>query len=901
MKQCKFYPSLARIIVVFMMVFLLCPCFVAPVYAKSLDVPAGIPGAGHNQYDGNCPDEINGVGVTMKKIAYIDESGGVPQGIAYGEGYFFVSFAGGTVKRYDAETVKGANGGAVSPNKTGSMDCKHGQSIAYYDGKIWTNSSGNDGNGKGKSKGGPYHSYDVETMQEVGSSKTIGGSDGSDFLAITTDGVIYNVSSGGSNGDSTHVAYKKFSGSGDWKDISFNHGANLTQGSQGGDYNPGTNRIGFITNGIIMTFPATDNFQGSDVHMFPFNCNPESEGLTFTEDGTGYALIRGGGHCNIMEVQLDDDNVQDDRENFDFSFYQLASRTSVEFQQAILDGDAKDMLSSAGSKTGCAGTYLGYTKGANTTLHVLASRNTQNTMTYSYKSINGIGKLVAGKSTKSGYGFKAYTRYGRILNDLGYDEVGTQVTKTFRLLTGAVLIVAYYLGVAVPFFFGFILDFLRAFNPFALIGIGTDKLATYGGSLEVIAGRFSDFYDILYNMSLFVTLPIIAAFTFGLALLMGGRQAGQKAVGSVLWFIVRILAVLFAVPVIGAGYTHFLDEIDQMHVFGPESANQIIYSEVVDFQGWAHKTSLSPPEGITLKWTSDGAELPKEGIRNGARKINVLAGHEAAKTTTAKSSKFAKGYEQGKSTGMEMSLSEYNYDNNQSAREQMGEINDLLIRYSRADVYSSSTYESEVKEVVLKRVADGDRSVKGMILDGITGSVRPYSCTVGTLYGNGTLKWSKSKGYTAGEVEGDMLTGSRGLSTLGMFNYLTTRFDDSQMVMYGANVSNSERVKDTHMSVTTVGSGVYGFLLYLQTVVSLFCIGIIGFVYGLGIIGISFKRGFATLMALPGMMLGSKQFMGKFFVAAFMLFVEILVTIGFYSLFCELILVVNDAFVSVFT
>ena len=69
---------------------------------------------------------------------------------------------------------------------------------------------------------------------------------------------------------------------------------------------------------------------------------------------------------------------------------------------------------------------------------------------------------------------------------------------------------------------------------------------------------------------------------------------------------------------------------------------------------------------------------------------------------------------------------------------------------------------------------------------------------------------------------------------------------------------------------------------------------------GLGIIGVSFKRGFATITALPGMMLGSKRFMGKFFTAAFMLFIEILITIGFYSLFCELILVVNDAFVSVF-
>lgn len=903
MVQRKIYPNIARIIVVFVMAFLLCPCFSMPVYADTLDVPDGIPGVGYNHYDGTCPDEINGVGVTMKKVAVINEGEhGVPQGISYGAGYFFVTHEGGLVSRYDGDSIISGNGGVVTSNKSKSMDCEHGQSIAFYDGKVWVNGSGNSANGKGKDKGGPYYAYDPETMEQVGGSMDIGGGDGSDFLAITTDGVVYNVSAGPSQNGKTHVAYKKFAPGGDWKDIYFNHAPNDTQGSQGGDYNPGSNRVAFISNGIIMTFPATEDVKGSDVHMFPFNCIPESEGITFTEDGKGYALLRSsGGKCNVMEVTLDDDKVQDDRESFDFSFYQLASRASVEFQQALLDGNAKDMLSSSGSKTGCAATYLGYTKGSSSTLHVLATRNTQNTIAYSYKTLNSIGKTIAGKKSKSGYGFKSYSTYGRILNDLGYDEVGTEVTKTFRLMTGAVLIVAYYLGIAVPFFFGFILDFLRAFNPFALLGVGASKLATYGGSLEVLAGKFTDFYETLYNMSLFLMLPLIAAFTFGFALLMGGRQAGRKAGMAVVGFVVRILIVMFAVPVIGAGYSHFLDEIDQMHVFGPDGANQMIYSELVDFQGWAHNTSLNPPEGITLKWNGDGAALPKEGIRRGARKINVLAGHDAAKITTGVTdNNFVNGYQPSKSTGMELSLTEYNYDNTESTKDKMAEINDLMIRYSRADVYSSSTYETEVKEVILERVSEGDVSVKAMILDGTSGGARPYTCSVGTVFGNGTISWSKGKGYTPGKVSGDMLTGERGLSTLGMFNYLTTRFDDSQIISYGANVSNSERVKDTHMSVTTVGSGVYGFLLYLQTVVSLFCIGIIGLVYGLGIIGISFKRGFATLFALPGMMLGSKQFMGKFLTSAFMLFVEILITIGFYALFCELILVINDAFVSVF-
>ena len=900
MVQRKIYPNIARIIVVFVMAFLLCPCFSMPVYADTLDIEDGIPGAGQNSFEGDVPTEINGVGVTMKKVAEVSNRGGnVPQGIAYGDGYFFITYqhagarggARGDVGVFDADKVKNANGAMVGPDDVFSTEIGHGQGTEFYNGLLWIVDS----------DGGSLAGYDVEGHKKETSSTHCTTHY---HLAIDKDGTVWNVASGGSsNGDETHAHYAKL-GNNSWNTVNMNHAANDSQASQGGGYNPGTDRVALITNGIIMTFPADPNMKGSDVHMFPFNCNPESEGLTFTEDGTGYALLRGSGWSKeyIMEVQLDDDKVNDNEETLDFSFYNLASRASVEFQEALLDGSAKDMLSTVNAKTGCAATYFGYTKSTANTPHIYATRNTQNTVGYSPKSIKTMGKMLGGKGDKSGFGLKSYSIYGRVLDDLGYDEVATEVTKTFRLFTGAILIVAYYIGVAVPFFFGFILDFLRAFNPFALVGVGASKLATYGGSLEVLSGEFTKYYDFLYDMSLFVMLPLIAAFTFGLALLMGGRRAGQQAGSSILWFLVRILAVLFAVPVIGAGYTHFLDEIDRLHVFGPDSANQIVYSELVDFQGWAHNTNLNPPKGITLKWAGDGAALPKEGIRRGARKINVLAGHDAAKIVSGVSDgdKFVQGYKQGESTGMEVSLTEYNYDDEKTIKEKMGDINDLLIRYSRADVYSSSTYESEVKEVVLKRVSEGDVSVKAMILDGTSGSARPYSCSIGTLFGNGTLKWSKTKGYTGGKVEGDMLTGKRGLSTLGMYNYLTTRFDDSQMLIYGGKVSNSERVKDTHMSVTTVGSGVYGALLYIQTVVSLFCLGIIGFVYGLGIIGVSFKRGFATITALPGMMLGSKRFMGKFFTAAFMLFIEILITIGFYSLFCELILVVNDAFVSVF-
>ena len=892
MVQRKIYPNIARIIVVFVVAFLLCPCFSMSVYAATLDIPDGIPGAGGDTFDADVPTEINGAGVTMKKVAEISNNGGrAAQGIAYGDGHFFITYQAAGVKDgnpgpvgvFDAEKVKNANGAMVSPDKTFTTTIGHGQATEFYNGLLWIVGS----------DGGPMVGYDAD-----GNKKETSNTHCSSHyhLAIDKDGTVWNVSSGGSsNGDETHARYAKF-GNNSWNTINMNHAANNSQASQGGGYNPATDRVALITNGIIMTFPADPGMKGSDVHMFPFNCNPESEGLTFTEDGTGYALLRGSGWSKeyIMEVQLDDDKVNDD-EKFDFSFYELASRASVEFQQAVIDGDAADMLSS-NSKTGCAPTYLGYTKSTAGTLHSTAMRNTQNTIGYSYSAFGSINDAV-GSST----GFKSYVNYGRLLAELGYDEVGSNLTKTMRIFTGGILIAAYYIGLAVPLLSGFVIDFLRAFNPFALLGVGADKLATYGGSLEVLANQLRDIYDALYNLSLFVMLPLMAALGVGMALLKGGRGAGQKTVSVILEFAAKIALIILAIPVVGAGYSHLLDTIEDMHVFGPDAANQLIYSELVDFQGWVENTSLNPPDDLELKWSDDGAVLPKQGIRNGARKINVLAGHKEAGVENDSRSRFRSGYKAGSSSGIDVTLGNYNYTQNIPLTDQIREVQDLLTRYLHANVYSSAAYESQVKQEVLKRVADGDISVKSMILDGTAGAARPYASTSGgNLFGNGTISYSKGSGYKPGKVSGDMLSGSRGLSTLGMFNYLTTEFNDSQMLVYGAKTSNSERVKDAHMSVTTVGSSLYGAALYLQTVTSLFCIGLIGLVYGMGFVGASFKRGFKTIVAVPGMMLGSRQAIGKFISAALLLFAEILITIVLYAFFCEMILVVNDAFVSIF-
>lgn len=886
-------PILSKILSVFVVLFLMCFILVAPVYAANpLSIPAGIRGVGHNGTTmDSIPDTINGTGVTMKKVATIDNygvdyvregdsssNGTVPQSITYGDGYFFITHANGSVQRVEKDDVVNGTGGKITNYKVFYGKTGHGQAVAYHDGILWM------------AEHNKLYGYDVDGNYIKSSDPYIN----SDYhLAITKDGTVWNAYGGGGN-DRTTVKYGAL-GSNSTNTISFNHAPNETQGAQGGDYNPATDRIAFISNGIIMTFPANSNFKGSDVHMYPFGCIPESEGITFTEDGKGYCILRamGSGSVSIMEVTLDDNMVNDDQV-FDFSFYELASRASVEFQQAVLDGDAKDMLSD-NSKTGCAATYLGYTKSTSGTLHSTAMRNTQNTIGYSYPSIKSINKAVGSKS-----GFTSYVNYGRLLTELGYDEVGTNLTKTVRLFTGGLLMAAYYIGLAVPMLSGFILDFLRVFNPFALLGIGADKLATYGGSLEVLVNQLRDIYDALYRLSLFVMLPLMAALGVGMALLSGGRGGGKKAVSTILEFAAKVVLIIIALPIVSAGYTHLLDTIEDMHVFGPEGANQMVYSELVDFQGWVENTSLNPPEDLELKWGKDGAELPKQGIRRGARKINVLAGHKQAGVENDSRTKFSDGYKTGSSTGVDVSLGNYNYTQNDSISAKIRDVQGLMSRYVHADVYSSAAYESQVKEEILKRVAEGDISVKSMILDGTSGAARPYSCTVGNLFGNGTISWTKSGGYKPGTVSGDRLTGDRGISTLGMFNYLTTRFDDSQMLIFGAKTSNSERVKDAHMSVTTVGSGMYGAALYLQTVISLFCIGLIGIVYGFGFVAASFKRGFRTIAAIPGMMLGSRQAIGKFFSAVILLFAEILITILLYAFFCEMILVLNDSFVSIF-
>ena len=610
----------------------------------------------------------------------------------------------------------------------------------------------------------------------------------------------------------------------------------------------------------------------------------------------------------------------------DYDLYNVASDAAGAFQDALggaltedeeeddYEGDgapkAKAMLApakDANQLTGNVGTYLGFVDEKKSEIQIeslFSAKRTQASASFSYKQFRRMKEIITG-SGDGAYGFMAYANYGRLLADLGFDTTASTGGMS-RKTVGYPLMAAYLLAAAVPYIFMYVAKFLQMLNPFVLLGEGANKLAESNSSLSELGKWTSNLWDMLHDLSLFVIIPLFFAFSFGIALI--GHQPGGKSEirDSIFKFAVRLVFITLAIPITGAIYTSFLDQLGNLSGYGTGSADAIIYSELVDFQGWASYSRLRPAPDVELVWDMDKetAKLPKGSMRQAARRINAMAAHNAGDWEAGMTSgKVPAGYKM-----YDMSKVEYTSS---------GKMKDLantqamalLKRYASGDVYSSSAFASEVnadRQALMVQSDENKEKYEKMFLEGDVGGDHPaYTTTGGSIYGNGTLacsgetsgyaKYTTDVGGYANPSNWNRVKGLGGLSTVAMYNYLNSKFNDSEVTVYSSKKSTSEYVKDSHYSVSSIGTGVWRILWYAQALVTLFCMAIIGLIYAVSIVLVGLRQGFKLLTAVPGATLGSLAFIGRFVAAFFVMISDILITIVLYSVFCELLQVVVDA------
>lgn len=531
----------------------------------------------------------------------------------------------------------------------------------------------------------------------------------------------------------------------------------------------------------------------------------------------------------------------------------------------------------------------------------------------------------------------AYLQYGHALQALGLDTVSSNQFDFMaigRMFLGY-LSMSVYVGALVPqVAFSFTINVMKALNPFnwmvsESIGGGETVPALAG-----VKGFVTDFYNVFAGMGLYVA-TLILAVGIGMSILFWRKS---NNVGSHFKkFIIRLVFIAAGLPFLGMTYTAALNNAADSFAASAPMANKAVAATFVDFAAWAEKNNFALPEGTTIKVNDNGS---------GSGSGTVDMGGTTAPQTFALKINTASGSlvdgDDVDASNLTNNLTSSHY----SGTGQLGkalEVFDLLNRFANSTRYTAGAYETYVKTISGGKMAEGlkvtgnkdkyaavnnilspnadasklDNKDVSYMSDG-TPSTFSVSMSGGSIIYTGHGKMSK---YSSGSVYrklengassldkkrlgpranafgGATSSGTGGLSTISMYNYLTTKFADDTVTNYSSTKLASDYVLDTHHSVSLVGGGVMGIVYWLNMVSILSFIAVVGTVYAFGLIGGSVKRGIKMVTSIPFAAVGSVRAISKIVGITVSMIVQIYGTLIVYNLVVELFIASQQIFLT---
>lgn len=531
----------------------------------------------------------------------------------------------------------------------------------------------------------------------------------------------------------------------------------------------------------------------------------------------------------------------------------------------------------------------------------------------------------------------AYLQYGHALQALGLDTVSSNQFDFMaigRMFLGY-LSMAVYVGALVPqVAFSITINVMQTLNPFNWMvseAIGGGETAP---ALAGVKGFVTDLYNVFAGMGLYVA-TLILAVGIGMSILFWRKS---NNVGSHFKkFIIRLVFIAAGLPFLGMTYTAALNNAADSFSASAPMANKAVAATFVDFAAWAEKNNLALPGGTTIK---------VNGNDSGSGSGTVDMGGTTAPQTFALKINTASGSlvdgDDVDASNLTNNLTSSHY----SGTGQLGkalEVFDLLNRFANSTRYTAGAYETYVKTISGGRMAeglkvtsnkdkytavdnilspdvdaskldnkdvsymsDGTPSTFGVTMSGGNiiyrgyGKINKYS--PGSVYRkleNGASSLDKKRlGSRANAFGGATSSGTGGLSTMSMYNYLTTKFADDTVTNYSSTKLASDYVLDTHHSVSLVGGGVMGIVYWLNMVSILGFIAVVGTVYAFGLIGGSVKRGIKMVTSIPFAAVGSVRAISKIVGIAVSMIVQIYGTLIVYNLVVELFIVSQQIFLT---
>lgn len=622
---------------------------------------------------------------------------------------------------------------------------------------------------------------------------------------------------------------------------------------------------------------------------------------------------------NPQSVQAADD------EGSDYSFYTKASQLSSAFEQEASPQTAGDDGSSKGSVllmtsdgttrivTGQAAGLLGYSettsdqKGVYGWLH---SELSTNSASYNHDQLGNVQSRSQTGDTKDTGVLISYAHYGKILNDLGFDNTAGSGSSLMRLIFGGLLYLIYIIANIAPMFFVWAIKLIKLLNPFQLVGAAIAGLnnSQIPGFLGTTVDYVSGIYEAIQNLSAFVILPVMVAITLFSVFVFRRTAASKKIVR----LVVRAFMMFGGVALIGATFTGLLDKLDDMTESGTRYADYVVVSSFVDFEAWAQNTRLALPASYGLAdqfmANDNGDAKLRSPRREVALRINAMAYNDSQLMDMLKSMNGSEVWSQvfnAADANLGQSINK-DYD---AARQLKATT--LLGSYMKGDLYYSSSYEGYAKsdynglstaatvdmftklESVLSDTEKKGQGLLGGENETIAGTGRPNT----TIYSAGSLGrddsapgnysyYRSSSDYTGGvipTVGNSAYMG--GLTPLGMYNYLNTKFESNSLVVYSPVKSSSGFVKESHRSVNFVaGSGLLMFVGYVEVAFVLIFLAAISLMYAFGLMQVALGSITRILPGIFGSAVGSLGFITKLLVSTVVLLVEIVGTVLLYGI-----------------
>lgn len=615
--------------------------------------------------------------------------------------------------------------------------------------------------------------------------------------------------------------------------------------------------------------------------------------------------------CSTTAFATEDSNEKE------FSFYKISSAAAMYYDHTHNAKSEDSFTTSVSMET--AGNFVGFID-----------------EDYGDGFIGSTVSFLSSSQQSRGYSsfaedpLREYVEYGHALSALGLDSTANETFDfgaIIRIFGGIVLYVAYSCALVADVFFSAAITILQTFNPFAWFVDGVKSVGgwffqlfsdTPTGAPDPNQGLYSfagfdglrtfisGWYDGLFELGMTVT-ALLFFVTLGITLMAWNSQRDKmKTVFRT--FFTRILFICIGVPLLGGLYTATLDMAAENTSLksGYPAANQVLMSTLLDFESWAADGDLALPDGnkiaVTLKGdlagnVNAGKSTPTREL---ARSINNH--YSPAGVWNYDSSDFDWGVGLWGPRPLSVSISG---------------AYDVIGRYMGNAFYHASDYETAYKKS-FARSNSGSSDYNDTEKKAFYNTVEKYTGDYDTYKDNDAYLAATeaseddsvfapymndaSAGSYGFETTGDASdyqkgrtlvytgTGNGGLSSMSMYNYLTTSFKDSSVVTYSAKKATSGMVVEAHHSVNVIGDGAMS-VLYFANMISMFwAIAIIGFCYCFGMIINMLGRGIKMVSSVPFAMLGNMRAMSKVCTIVAMMVIEILGTFFVYSLVVELLI-----------